>query len=303
MKVDEYHLTKQVGQGSFGTVYQTQDKLIGSVAIKVFKQDGMNGADCALQLKRLNNEIVFGKQFSHPNLLKIYSGDVTSTPPYLIMELVEGCTLSTLLNSKKLTMPVCLQIMRQLTNAVAKLHTHKVLHRDIKPANILMQCTALGDMDTTLDIATLKLGDFGLACNMRHYGYRDSVEMASSETFGQLYINLTKSNTIIGTATYMAPEQRIQSHVDQRADIYSVSVILAELLAMCSFGINTKCFRLKKLRGVYLRIPVEDSYLIPMPFLELLSDGLSIHLEFRPDNINTYIQRMEDAFAKCLGNT
>lgn len=195
-------IEEMIGQGGMGRVYRAQQPHLNrTVALKVLSAER---ADDPEWLERFNREARALARLSHPNIVQIY--DFGENPlPYLLMEHVDGVNLRQAMQQGGLTAREALVIVPKLCDALHYAHEHGVLHRDIKPENILI--------DTE---GRVKLVDFGLA------KLRDE---------GVLPFTLTQSGAKLGTLAYMAPEQvEKPSEVDHRADIYSLGVVLYEML-------------------------------------------------------------------------
>jgi serine/threonine-protein kinase len=136
------------------------------------------------------------ERLQHPNIIRVYSSGRTAYTYYIAMEYVEGVTLASLIETEPPTWEQCVDIIRQLFDAVEYLHGEGILHRDLKPSNILL--TREGK---------LKLGDFGIS--------RDVKEM--------LNLHLTQDASLIGTPPYMAPEQLLGAEASELTDQYSLA--------------------------------------------------------------------------------
>lgn len=195
-------IEEMIGQGGMGRVYRArQPHLNRVVALKVLSAERAGDPEW---LERFNREARALARLSHPHIVQVY--DFGEKPmPYLLMEHVEGVNLRQAMQHGGLTAREALAIVPKLCDALHYAHEHDVLHRDIKPENILI--------DTE---GRVKLVDFGLA------KLRDE---------GVLPFTLTQSGAKLGTLAYMAPEQvEKPAEVDHRADIYSLGVVLYEML-------------------------------------------------------------------------
>jgi serine/threonine protein kinase len=195
-------IEEMIGRGGMGTVYRSrQPHLNRIVALKVLSAERAGDPEW---LERFNREARALARLSHPHIVQVY--DFGEKPmPYLLMEHVEGVNLRQAMQHGGLTAREALAIVPKLCDALHYAHEHDVLHRDIKPENILI--------DTE---GRVKLVDFGLA------KLRDE---------GALPFTLTQSGAKLGTLAYMAPEQvEKPAEVDHRADIYSLGVVLYEML-------------------------------------------------------------------------
>lgn len=194
-----------LGRGGMGTVYKAMHHGLGRVvALKVFSA---RGADQDLFIERLKREGRLMAQLEHPNVLGIHDGDVLSDgTPYLVLEYVDGEDLQKrIYECKRLKLKEAIRIAVKVCNGLSAVHSLGVIHRDIKPANVLLGIDG-----------SVKVTDFGV----------------SKETAGDnSNTALTMTGTSIGTVDYMSPEQSSGGAVDARADIYSVGVLLYEMLA------------------------------------------------------------------------
>jgi serine/threonine-protein kinase len=203
-KAGRYELIEEVGRGAMGVVYRARDPLIGRyVAVKTLKLDDVRqGKDDPEVLERFQNEIRAAGRLAHPNIVVIHDAgaDLEAGLFYITMEFVQGRSLAKMLEEKQaFPIPRVMRIMEQACRALDYAHHNHIVHRDIKPANLLM-----GELDT------VKLTDFGTAKILERGG--------------------TQSGQIVGTPSYMAPEQVKGRAVDGRADVFALAVILYELL-------------------------------------------------------------------------
>ena len=199
--ISKYRITGVLGQGAMGVVYRAQDPRIDrTVAIKTIHAGLMQGSLASELSTRFVREIRAVGNLRHPNIIAIYDTDEEHGMPYFVMEFVEGRELSQLLQEQaRFSAEQVLHIGRQLLHAFAYTHQRGIIHRDIKPANIFI--TNEGDV---------KVADFGIA------------KVENSE--------LTQVGTSLGTPSYMSPEQCTGQPVDQRADLFSIGVVLYQLL-------------------------------------------------------------------------
>ncbi|HKO03907.1 MAG TPA: serine/threonine-protein kinase [Candidatus Acidoferrales bacterium] len=203
-KAGRYELLEEVGRGAMGVVYRSRDPLIGrTVAVKTLRLDDVRqGQDDPEALERFQNEIRAAGRLTHPNIVVIHDAGVDSDAGlfYITMEFVQGRSLQKLIEEKQaFPIPRVLRIMEQACRALDYAHHNHIVHRDIKPANLLM-----GELDT------VKITDFGTAKILERGG--------------------TQSGQIVGTPSYMSPEQVKGRPVDGRADVFALAVILYELL-------------------------------------------------------------------------
>jgi eukaryotic-like serine/threonine-protein kinase len=198
-KLGKYEVLDIVGRGSVGVVYKAIDPGIGRVvAIKMMT---VGFADYPKLLKRFYREAQSAGKLQHPNIVTIYDLGDQDGNPYLVMEFLKGEDLGSIISARRpISLEQKLNIVIQICNALGYAHPRGVVHRSIKPANTIV-----------LQDFTVKIVDFGIA--------RIGNEKA------------TRPGQITGSIQYMAPEQINASEVDSRTDIFSVGVLLYQLLA------------------------------------------------------------------------
>jgi len=201
-KLGRYEIVRELGKGAMGVVYEGLDPNIGRrVAIKTARKDVMEASGLAEEMmERFLREARAAGNLNHPNIITIYDSAEEDGLAYIAMEYVEGGDLrETIENRRSLEIEGIAEIGATICDALAAAHDQGVIHRDIKPANIL-----------TPRNGPLTLADFGIA------------HVADS--------NLTQDGAMIGTPHYMSPEQFMGHKVDGRSDLFSVAIILYELL-------------------------------------------------------------------------
>ena len=198
-----YRLGDLLGRGGMASVYRAEDEMLGrTVAVKIFSDEP--GPQASADRKR--SEVRVLASLNHPALVTIFDANVeTATHPYLVMELVDGPTLHTRLQSGPLLATDAVATVKDLSEALAVVHAAGIVHRDIKPSNVLLTQRS-GDR-----AFRPKLADFGIAT------IADSTR-------------LTMPGTLIGTAAYLAPEQLRDSTPAAAADIYSLGLVVLECL-------------------------------------------------------------------------
>ncbi len=198
-----------LGSGGMGSVYKAKQLALDKVvAIKVINQTAMTDA----AIRRFTLEGKTAAKLNHPNLVQVWDLGVTSSGhPYLVLEYVEGVTLSQLLKvSPQMDLPRFHNIFSQLCRALQHAHENGVVHRDIKPGNIIISRTPLNE-------EFVKVMDFGIA------------KFVGDENLSNL--QLTRTGEAIGSPLYMSPEQaRGQRDIDGRSDLYSLGCIMYEAL-------------------------------------------------------------------------
>jgi predicted Ser/Thr protein kinase len=209
-KLGKYELRREVGRGGMGVVYEAYDTTIcRRVALKTLCSAVLSGPEADAFIGRLRREAQAAGRLTHPNIVAVYDfgeepqeqGARAGRIAYITMEFVEGRELQALLaTQERLPVAAIVRIMGQLLDALEYSHKNGVVHRDIKPANIML-----------LQDDTVKVTDFGIA----------RIESST----------LTRAGTIMGSPSYMSPEQFLGLSIDARSDLYSAGVVLYELLA------------------------------------------------------------------------
>jgi serine/threonine-protein kinase len=211
-KLGHYAITGHLGSGGMGEVYQATDTKLGrNVAIKVLPEAFSHDADRAVRFEREAKALA---SLNHPNVAAIYGLEEVGPTKFLVLELVEGDTLADRLRSGAMPADEALRLALQIAHALEAAHEKGIIHRDIKPANI--KITPEGKA---------KVLDFGLA--KAFTPDNGSVNLSNSPTMS---IAATEQGIILGTASYMSPEQASGGVVDKRADVWAFGVVLFEML-------------------------------------------------------------------------
>lgn len=228
-----YRITKMLGVGGMGAVYQAWDAELGvTVAIKTIRPGVGTDADTALDAeRRFKRELLLARQVTHANVVRIYDlGEIEGTK-YITMSFVDGEDLATILAREgQLPVPRALPIMRQVMAGMGAAHAAGIVHRDLKPANIMV--------DTSGHALVM---DFGIARSVDAPSMEPTPatgtpalpEAPAGTTFSSTSMAthaLTVVGSVMGTLDYMAPEQARGQQVDQRADVYSLGLILRDVL-------------------------------------------------------------------------
>jgi eukaryotic-like serine/threonine-protein kinase len=217
-----YHILDLLGVGGMGEVYRARDTKLGrDVALKVLPR--LFSADPE-RLARFDREARLLASLNHPHIAAIYGFEQTSGVHALVLELIEGPTLAERLQRGPLPITEALRIARQIADALEAAHERRIVHRDLKPQNIKVKPDG-----------TVKVLDFGLAKAVLAAANDADVSPTSTRP-----IDGTRDGIILGTTSYMSPEQSRGHAVDRRTDIWAFGCVLYEMLTGHSvFGAET----------------------------------------------------------------
>jgi len=194
-----YKVLEIIGGGGMANVYLAHDMILDrDVAVKILRLDFANDDEF---IRRFHREAQSATSLAHPNIVSIYDVGEEDTIYYIVMEYVEGQTLKQYIQQNSpLKVEEVIDIMKQLTSAIAHAHQNHIIHRDIKPHNILIDRQG-----------NVKITDFGIA-------------MAMSAT------SITQTNSVLGSVHYLSPEQARGGMANRKSDIYSLGIVMFELL-------------------------------------------------------------------------
>lgn len=196
---DRYEIIRLIGEGGMANVYLALDTILNRyVAVKVLRGDLANDEKF---VRRFQREAISASSLSHPNIVEMYDVGEDNGQYFIVMEYIEGKTLKSLIKKRgALSIPEVLDIMLQISSGLACAHNSYIIHRDIKPQNILI-----------LDDGRVKITDFGIA-------------MALNKE------EVTQTNSVMGSVHYLPPEQANGSGSTIKSDIYSLGILMYELL-------------------------------------------------------------------------
>jgi eukaryotic-like serine/threonine-protein kinase len=200
-----YQILEQLGKGGMATVYKAYDsRLEAHVAVKVIRTERLSPEITERALKRFEREAKSLAQLNHPNIVKVTDFGEFEGQPYLVMPYLEGGSLKELIESRGvIPWQEAIRFILPIAHALDYAHQRNTIHRDVKPSNILIT-----------DSGEPVLTDFGVA------------KIIDEEST----LDLTGTGATLGTPAYMAPEQVISKTVDYRADIYSLGVVIYEMV-------------------------------------------------------------------------
>lgn len=195
-----YELIEKIGEGGMAVVYKAKDRLLSRyVAIKILRPEYTKDEQFVESFRR-ESQAAAGLQ--HPNIVAVYDVGKSGSINYIVMELIDGTPLSDLIAEKgKLDYKETIDIASQVASALSLAHKHQIIHRDVKPHNIMITRDGIA-----------KLTDFGIA------------KAVSSSTL------VADTNKIIGSVHYFSPEQARGARVDERSDLYSLGIVIYEML-------------------------------------------------------------------------
>ena len=197
-KLGKYEIRHELGRGAMGIVYMAHDPVIQrDVAIKTMNREAFQDKE---QQERFLREARSAGALQHSNIVTIYEMGIENETPYIVMEYVEGQDLAALIRDKALSLEQKLEVMAQLCDALAFAHSKGIIHRDIKPANIRI-----------MPDHSVKIMDFGIA--------------------KQQDADFTRTGLVVGTLSYMSPEQVQGKPLDPRSDQFSAGVVFYQLLS------------------------------------------------------------------------
>jgi len=213
--LSHYRITAAIGAGGMGEVYRATDtKLQRHVAIKVLPAEVARDPE---RLARFRREAQLLASLNHPHVAAIYGLEEANGQPFLVLELVEGEDLAERLKRGSVPVGEALEIAKQVAGAFEEAHGKGIVHRDLKPANV--KVTPQGQV---------KVLDFGLAkAYAGETAATSSADLSQSPTLARAG---TQAGVILGTASYMSPEQARGQRVDKRTDIWAFGALLFELL-------------------------------------------------------------------------
>jgi Tol biopolymer transport system component len=204
----KYRVIGEIGRGGMGVVYRAHDEALArDVAIKVLPPEFASDSE---RLRRFEQEAKAAGQLNHPNILVVYDVGTHKGAPYIVTELLEGESLRERLSSGALPVRKATETTVQIAQGLSAAHEKGIIHRDLKPDNVFL----------TKD-GHVKILDFGLA----------KLARSRDEFAGATLTEATQAGTVLGTVGYMSPEQVLGKPLDARSDLFSLGVVLYEMVS------------------------------------------------------------------------
>lgn len=260
--IDHFRILKKIGSGGMGEVFLAEDTKLGrKVALKMLPQEYTSDPE---KLSRFHREAKTAAQINHNNVMSIYDinsfkDEKTNTEiHYLVMEYIEGQELGTFLKNKKLEISEIVKLAEKVASGLSAAHKLNIVHRDIKAENILID-----------DSGNPKILDFGLAKHIESF-FED--ETKNTATISR---ELTKAGKILGTVSYMSPEQARGDEVDTRSDIFSFGILLYRMATSeFPFSGPTHMSTLAKILEVKHETPSSKNQNIPLELEQIIDKCL-----------------------------
>jgi serine/threonine protein kinase len=197
--ISHYKIVEKIGAGGMGEVYLAEDTKLGrKVAMKFLPSHLVSEEDIKARFVREAQTLA---KLNHPNIVSVYDVSEFNGRPYYVMEMVEGESLNNISSDKPLSFDLIVEYALQICQGLGEAHRAGIIHRDIKPANIIVD-----------EKGRIRLLDFGLAAVAGDAG-------------------LTRTGTTLGTVSYMSPEQVSGREIDHRSDLFSLGIVIYELIA------------------------------------------------------------------------
>ncbi len=267
--IGPYTILGRIGQGGMGDVYVARDERLGrQIALKLLPRFLCDDSEWITQFRI---EARAASAISHPNIAHIYEVGEFEGHHFIAMEHVEGVTLRELINSGPLKVEQAVDLLRQSAEGIAAAHAVGVFHSDIKPENLMVRFDGY-----------VKVLDFGLA--------KIEVRSLQAPENSQHYLNETSSTVIRGTPRYMSPEQAVGAKADARSDIWSLGVVLYEML--CGeppFTGNSASEILERVRGTKPSRLAEDDRHLSSALKEILRKALNKNNDSRYQTVTALL--------------
>ena len=270
-KIGKYQILSLLGEGAMGVVYEGFDADIERrVAIKILHPHLITERSGGEFLERFKREAKSAARCVHPNIVMVLEYGQDGDMPYIVMEFVEGASLQEIIKTGGgISLQKSLSIISQLLKALHAAHNLDIVHRDIKSANVMI----------LKEGGSVKLADFGIA------------RVAESP-------DLTMTGAVVGTPKYMAPEQMFGLKVDSRADLFSVTMVFLDLLALLPKNPTIPRSSLPEIANLPPNNRINNSVLYPTALIPVLLKGLSVVQAERYQNAREFVHGIKEVLPK-----
>ena len=275
-KIGKYQVRSMLGEGAMGVVYEGFDPDIErQVAIKILHPHLVTEKSGGEFLERFKREAKSAARCIHPNIVMVLEYGQDQDMPYIVMEFVEGSSLQEIIRTGRgIALQKSLAIISQLLKALHTAHQLDIVHRDIKSANVMI----------LRDGGSVKLADFGIA------------RVAKSP-------ELTMTGAVVGTPKYMAPEQMFGLKVDSRADLFSVTMVFLDLLALLPKSPSIPRSSLPEIANLPPNNRIDYTILYPTALIPVLLKGLAVGQADRYQNAREFVQGIKNVLPKLKAAT
>jgi DNA helicase-2/ATP-dependent DNA helicase PcrA len=278
INIAHYRILEKLGAGGMGTVYKAYDKTLQRiVALKMLPAEFMSQQE---RRRRFMQEARAASALTHPHILTVYEVGEDDGKPYIAMEYIDGKTLRQRISAGPFDLKETLDIAIRIADGLAKAHEAGIIHRDLKPENLMISRDGYP-----------KILDFGLA---KLVAQREKAFTADSDQKTLLRVD-TESGTLLGTVSYMAPEQLRGQRVDRRCDIFSFGVVLCEMLTGASpFVHDNRIDTMHAILHAEPKLPVESHPTVPGGILKILTKALQKAPKDRYQSINELAAELKE---------
>ena len=215
--ISHYRIIKKIGAGGMGEVYLAEDTRLGRrVALKILSPEFTSDEE---RLRRFEQEARAASALNHPNIITIHEIGYDKDTHFIAMEFIEGETLRQRLTTARISLRKALDIAIQVVGALDAAHRAGIVHRDVKPENIMLRPDGY-----------VKVLDFGIVKLTERFTEHQAAYSASPEEVTVILVN-TDANMVMGSPSYMSPEQARGLKIDARTDIFSLGVVIYEMVA------------------------------------------------------------------------
>jgi WD40 repeat protein/serine/threonine protein kinase len=297
--ISHYRIEKRIGVGGMGEVFQAYDETLRRlVALKMLPVEFTSDAE---RVRRFEQEAFAASRLNHPNIITIFEITHAGDAHFIVEEIVEGRTLREFLTdpssgkSQALELERALDVAIQIARALKAAHTAWIIHRDIKPENVMIRDDGLVKV---LDFGIAKLGDESAS----FVSCRDDLAPAASHPDEP---SLTVPGAIMGTASYMSPEQARGEPLDGRTDVFSLALVLYEMVSGVQlFAAATRTVVLERLTQADDRAgPVIKSSNIPKDLQRILRRALQNDREERYASAGEFLDELIEFKQRCERKT